>query len=203
MIRIASVLVASFGLAWALTLDGIDWPARPGLIGAGLLIAAALAARLWWERRRKLAGDEPGGPERDAWHALAGYSAIAGFMLGWLSKRVDLHIGPGAGGDFGPDSWTLISGSVIAYLIARSSDRTRDERDKAFQARGDIAGYTALAVIIFAFALYLAFVPRPGLDGFTHFYIANCLIALIVVSEVVKQAVRLFHYWRDNRRMAA
>lgn len=200
MIRILLVLAISFAAAWALTLDSIDWPLRPGLMGAVLLVAAALGARAWWERRRATVGDEPGGPERDAWHALVGYAAISGHMLGALSKRVDLHLG--AGNSLAADTWTIIAGSIVAYLIVRSTDRTRDERDKAFHARGDIAGYTTLGVLIFAFALYLAFVPPPGLDGFTHFYIANFLIALIVLSEVIKQLARLLAYARDRKEAA-
>ena len=196
MVRIATVFLLSLLLGWALSLQGV-WPVQPGFVGVAVLIAAAFAARAWWAKRAG-AGDEPGPPEREAWHALVGYSVVAGHMLGGFSQRADLHVG--AGNTLAVDNWLIILGSVTAYLILRSRDRTRDERDHAFQNRGNVVAYCSLCGMIVLLSLYMAFVPPPGLDGFTHFFIANLILGLIVLSEVVKQLTRLIAYWRDHRQ---
>ncbi len=197
MVRIAVVFLISLAVGWALSLQGLPWPVQPGFIGVGILIAAAFAARAWWAKRA-VTGDDPGPPERETWHALVGYSVIAGHMVGGLSQRTDLHVG--AGNTLALDSWLLVAGAVAAYLIVRSRDRTRDERDHVIQNRGNVAGYWSLCGSIVILSLYLAFIPPPGLDGFTHFFIANLIIGLIVVSEVVKQLTRLIAYGRGHRQ---
>lgn len=197
MARIAVVLLLSIAIGWALSLQGLPWPVQPGFIGLALLIATAFAARAWWAKRA-VTGDEPGPPEREAWHALVGYSVVAGHMLGGFSQRTDFHVG--SGNTQALDGWLLIAGAAIGYLILRSRDRTRDERDHAFQNRGNVMAYWSLCGMVVVLSLYLAFIPPPGLDGFTHFFIANLMLGLIVLSEVVKQLTRLIAYAHDHRQ---
>jgi hypothetical protein len=202
MIRIIAVLLLGLGLGALFTAPGIAWPVRPGWIGAAILVAAALAARAYWRRRRDRVGDEPGAPEREVWQGMAGAAMVAGQMVGGLAQPgLDLHVGQG--NTLALDNWTILAGAVIGWFILRNREAERDERDRAIAAGGTRVGYVGLILMLVALSLFLGFAPGPYRPPLDDFALANILSALIVLSYLARQTARLVAYWRDVRPLEA
>lgn len=197
MLKILCVLFISLGIGGALASTSIPWPIRPGYIGGGLLIAAALLARAHWERRAREAGDDPGAPERAIWHGLVVTGFICAFgIITLMHPGSEVHSRTGDTG--GWDSWTMILGAVISYALLQNRKVEPDERDRAIAALGTRAGYAGLIALLLVLLLTLGFAPRPWLVRATHWLLANLLVMLILLSVLVRQVAMLVAYWRDT-----
>jgi len=81
-----------------------------------------------------------------------------------------------------------IAGAVLPGQSDALDDRY-DERDRLIEQRADArAGYVLTAGALAVLALAMKEAP--------HFWIAHAILAALVVSEMVKQALRLVDYWR-------
>lgn len=196
MLRILSVLLLSFVAGALLAHADIDWPLRPGLIGAGAMLASAWAARRYWQRL----GPDDGlaSPERGLWHGLASYGLLAGHlaMIMWrLGPTLDLH-GLSAHA-LAIDSWTLVLGAIASYWIARDPEPRHDERDAMIRTHGERAGHTALWLMLAALILALGFGARTKVAGFNQPMLAHVLILIVMLDCLVQCTVRLRLYWRE------
>lgn len=198
MLRIFGVLFASLGLGALLAVGGDSLPASPGVLGALILVVAAIAARIWWERRARIAGDDPGIPEREVWQAMVGTAMICGFVIVvLLTPGSEVHSHNGDTG--GRESWTMIGGALLSWLIIRNPQVKRDERDRAIAALGLKVGYISLALLLIILSLNLGFAPSASLKRVTHWLLANILLALLMLACLAQYAAQLLAYWRDAR----
>ena len=177
-------------------------PVRAGYAGAAILVAMALAARWHWSQRARIAGDDPSATERRAWLNMAGTSMICAYViLVLLTPGSEVHRATGDTGGY--DSWTMLAGAIIAWGLLYVRDARRDERDIAIDAYANKIGYTALVVLLLAFLLMLGFAPRPTMQRFTHWLIANSLLTLIMLAALAQYIAQLICYWRDRQAIAA
>ncbi len=198
MVRVIGFLVAALAFGWALAWTTINFGIATGWIGAAALIGWALIARRRWEWLGKTSGADPSGPARVVWHRATGTAVACGHMLTSLSHpHIDLHVG--SGNSLATDSWTMLAAIIVsAFVFHRDSDG-RDERDAAIAAQGLKAGYTTLIVLLLVLLFFLGFAPPDVLAPFTHFFIANLLIALIAISALAHYGVQLLGYSNDAR----
>ena len=181
--------------------NAIPWPLRPGYIAALLLIGLAWFQRWHWQKLQR-SGRDPSISERRIWLYMAGTAMIAAYVVVVLATPgSEVHRRTGDTGGF--DSWLMLFGGLVAYLIVYDSKLIRDERDLAIAAVGNRVGYAALVLLLIAFLLTLGFAPREWLQRFTHWLIANSLITLIMLSCLARFLAELICYWRDHRLMLA
>ncbi len=193
-----SVLVVLGGalLLGALLASGAGaWPLRPGLVGAGMMLAAAFAVRRRWGL---LADAAPGSPERMLWVSMAANAVVAAHLLVTLYR-----IGPTmvmhtpVVEAMGVDSWTLVGGAVLAYWIVRDPNPRSDERDDAIAALGMRAAYYGLLLVLGVQILALGFVHEGWVSELSRPTIAHALILAIIASAIVDGFARLRAYARE------
>lgn len=200
MLKVIGFSAAALALGWALAWSSINFDLSTGWVGAAVLLGWAVAARLRWERL-KVHGADPSGPERVVWHRLASSAIACGHMFTALAHpRINLHLG--SGNSLATDSWTILAAIVVSALVFHSGDQERDERDRAIASAGLRASYAALTIQLLVLAFFLAFAPPYLLAPLSHFFIANLLIALIVVSAFVQYFAQLIAYARDAQAAA-
>lgn len=197
MIRVFGVLLASLGFGALLAAPVLIWPIRPGWFGAAVLIMAAVWARLYWNRRRATAGDDPGARERQAWHAMVGLGVVCGQLAMALLRGVDLHVG--RGNTLALDNWTLIGAAMIGWLIVRPPVMDRDERDRQMADRGAHVGYGVLTGLLVVLLMVLGFAPPPVISLLGPFVLGNLLVVLILLAALAKYAAQLVGYWAASR----
>lgn len=196
MINVVLVLCISLGLGALLASPAIDWPVSEGLLGAALLIVAALCSRHYWDWRARHRGDDPGVPEREVWQALIGTAMICGFLvMVLLTPGSEVHTRTGDTG--GKHTWTMFAGAVVAWLITRRPGVPRDERDRAIAALGDKVGYFSVCLLLVVLALHLGFTPKVYMQRVTHWLLGNTLIAVILIGTLAQQMAQLLAYRRD------
>ncbi len=203
MLNIVAVLVGLAGFGAFLASSWVSvLPLRAGYVGALVLVGMALAARWHWKRRARIAGDDPSAAERRAWLYMAGTSMICAYViLVLLTPGSEVHRATGDTGGF--DSWAMAGGAAIAWWLLYDSSSARDERDIAIHAYANKVGYTALIVLLMVFLLLLGFAPRPSMQRFTHWLIANSLLTLIMLAGLAQYVAQLICYWRDRQATAA
>lgn len=200
MLKVIGFSATALALGWALAWTSINFDVSTGWVGAALLLGWAVAARLRWERL-KAHGADPSGPERVVWHRLASAAVACGHMLTSLAHpRIDLHLGNG--NSLATDSWTILAAIVVSAFVFQSGDQERDERDRAIASAGLRVSYAALVIQLLILLFFLGFAPPDLLAPFSHFFIANLLIALIVVSTLAQYFAQLIAYARDAQAMA-
>lgn len=193
--RILAVLGSALALGALLACGAAAWPLRPGVVGAVLMVAAALAVRRRWGL---LADAAPGSPERMLWVALAGNAVVAAHLLVTLYR-----IGPmlvmhtPVVHALGVDSWTLVGGAIVSYWIARDPQPRADERDQAIAARGMRAAYYGLLLALVVQILVLGFVHHGWVGQLSRPTIAHALILAIILSVLVDGVTRLRAYARE------
>lgn len=194
--KVIGFLAVALAFGWVLAWVTINFGVATGWIGAAALIGWALIARRRWEWLRKTSGADPGGPERVVWHRATGTAVACGHMLTTLSHpHIDLHVG--SGNSLATDSWTMLAAIIISAFVFHRDSGERDERDAAIAAQGLKAGYTTLIALLLALSFLLGFAPPDVLAPFTHFFIGNLLIALIVISALAHYGVQLLGYSQD------
>lgn len=199
MTLIFVALVGFFGAGALLAAGLTPLPVRPGFVGAGLLIGAALWARHYWQRRAA-AGTDPGAAERRAWLYMAGTALICGFvMVVLMTPGSEVH--RAVGGTGGYDSWMMFAGGGIAWYLLHDPKAPTDERDRAIDDHANRVGYTALVLLMLGFLLLLGFAPKPMMARFTHWLIANTLLNLIMFACLAQYVAQLLAYWRAARDM--
>lgn len=182
-------------LGWALAWTSINFDVSTGWVGAAVLLGWAVAARLRWERL-KTHGADPSGPERVVWHRLASAAIACGHLLTSLAHpQIDLHLG--SGNSLATDSWTILAAIVVSAFLFHSGSQERDERDRGIGSMGLRVGYAALTIQLLILLFFLGFAPPELLTPFSHFFIANLLIALIVISALAQYFAQLIAYARD------
>jgi hypothetical protein len=194
------VLCLAFG---ALLAQGAELlPLRPGVVASVSLIAAALFMRKRWAEQRRVTGDDPSGAERNLWLYLSGTAIIVGFVLVvLLTPGSEIHRRSGDTGGY--DSWLMLGGGLIAWVLLYQRGSPRDERDHAIAAYGDRVGYYALIGLLIVFLLSLAFVPGAWKLRFTHWLIANALLWQIMLANLIQYCAQLYRYrlaaWPQRR----
>ncbi len=82
-----------------------------------------------------------------------------------------------------------VVGNIAISMMAPDEADQIDERDRAIERVGDQwAGYMLAGWALAAMAMAMFEAP--------HFYIANNILAGLVLSEVLKSALMLYHYRR-------
>ena len=197
MMRILAVLTLAGAIGVTLSVLSLDGPLRPGLLGAALLLIAAIAARRHWRRQRASA---PGSPERSFWIGLVSSSLIAGHLLGALWQiGPEMHLHSLAAHAFAIDNWTLVFAGGMAWWIARDPEPRQDERDLLIAAAGTRAAYFALVALLIGLLMTLAFGGDLGSRTLTHAMIAHLLIVAILISCIVANASTLRAYAGDSK----
>lgn len=192
MPKIFVALITAFGFGLGLAALAGRMPLPAGLLGALAMLLIALSVRRRWGL---LAEAAPGTPERQLWVSLAGNGVVAGHLLATL-----WHIGPNLQMHtprvhaLGIDSWTLVAGALIAYLIAREPRPRSDERDAWIAERGLRTGHYALVMILIAQILTLGFVREGWVGELSHPAIAHGLILALLVSVLADAIARLRLY---------
>lgn len=208
MIKILAVCISALLFGALLAANPISLPLRAGYLGALVLIGAAWWLRRYWERRATDIGDDPSVAERQVWLSMMGTALIEGYVLVvLLTPGSEVHRVPGDTGGY--DSWVMIAGAVISYLILRSpsgqsdSATQLDERDIAISNSAVKAGYCCLIALLCIFLLLLGFASQALMQCFTHWLIANTLLTIMMLAVLFQQIVQLTLYWRDARQIAA
>jgi hypothetical protein len=198
MVRIIAVFFGFAALGVALAVFPIGWPLRAGYMGAVVIVALAWLARVYWRRRAATSGDDPSITERRAWLYMAGTAMICGYVIVVLATPgSEVHRATGDTG--GIDSWLMLGGGAIAWVLLHTADNARDERDAAIDAAANRVGYTALVILLVIFLLALGFAPKPTMQRFTHWLIANSLLTLIMLAALAQYVAMLYLYWKDRR----
>lgn len=197
MSRIVGVLAISLALGAFLAWPLFAWPVRPGWIGAGALLLAAVAVRRHWDVRRRTAGDDPGARERQSWHAMAAFGVLSGHLIAALMQRVDLHVGQG--NTLALDNWTLLAAAAVGWIIVRAPRMERDERDQEMAARGAHVGHATLTGLLILLLLTLGFGPRALVDHLQPFVLGNVLVVLILLAALARHVTQLIGYWAASR----
>ncbi len=196
MLKVTGFLAIALALGWALSWTTIQFGISTGWLGASALLAWAIAARWRWERL-KARGADPSGPERVVWHRLASAAIGCGHLITSLAHpQIDLHLG--SGNSLATDSWTILAAIIVSAFLFHSGDQERDERDRGIAALGVRVGYATLIAQLFILLFFLGFAPPDVLAPFTQFFIANLLIALIVIATLAQYFVQLLAYARDH-----
>lgn len=199
--RIFSLLAGALALGSALALLSVRLGLPVGLAGAAALIVWAILARRRWEQLRHTGGPDPVGAARIAWHRAMGVALIGGHLLtGVLHPGLDLHVG--AGNWIAIDSWTLVAGFLASAWVIRGDRHGRDERDLAIAARATQAGYLSLIVSLIGLTGWLATLPPGAAGTMDAFFVANLIVALIVLSKLVQYTVQLVGYAPDADALA-
>lgn len=196
-----AAVFSSFALGAALAWGSDSAGLALGWVGALVMIGFAIAVRRRW---RLLADLAPGSPERKLWVCLIGASAVAAHLATLM-----LLIGPAMAMHtpqmhiLGIDSWTLVAGAVIAYLLVRDSDPRMDERDQliAHQARG-FAWWVQFALLT-ALTLVLGFGEGGWAAELSHPAIAHLLILSLTLTTVAECGHSLNAYLRLEGEAAA
>jgi hypothetical protein len=200
LLKVIGFSVTALALGWGLAWTSINFSFSTGWVGAAILLGWAIAARLRWERLKEH-GEDPSGPERVVWHRLASSAMGAGHMLTSLAHpRIDLHVG--SGNSLATDSWTILAAIVVSAFVFHGGDQKPDERDRGFAATGLRVSYAALIFQLLVLLFFLGFAPPDLRAPFSHFFIANLLIALIVISALAQYFAQLIAYARDAQATA-
>ncbi|MCK7592865.1 hypothetical protein [Pseudomarimonas salicorniae] len=195
MTQLLLVFASALGFGVALASIGGRLPVPGGLLGLAAMLLVALAVRRRWGLLEEAA---PGTPERQLWVSLAGHAVVCGHLLTTLWRiGPELALHTPAAHAMGIDSWTLVAGAVLAYLIARDPEPRSDERDSHFAQLGMQAGYYTLVALLIAMILALGFVRGGWIGQLSHAAIAHGLILVLMLSVVADALVRLRCYALD------
>jgi len=195
LIRIAFALIGS--LAFGALLAAADWPFPAGALGAATVVVGAVVSRRVWDQRRKAERSVPGWREVAAWHALIGWGVVCGQLAMALARGVDLHIGQDDRLAF--DNWLLGVAAVVAWLVVRPRDRTRDERDREIDALGARVGFWTLLGLLAVASPLIGLAPVAIQERLTPFVIGNILIVLLLLGALAYSTAQLVGYWIDAR----
>ena len=193
---IVTLLVALvIGLILAIISLSVNFPV--GWIGGLSFISWIIISRQSWTRMQETNGLEPSAPERALRFYAVGTALLFGHMMvGIMYPGIDLHVGQG--NYLAIDSWSMMAAMLMGAIIVRQDNKITDERGAFIIAHGTKIGFITLISILTIFSFVLGFLP-PNMDGiFTRFMIGNILIAIIVVSLLVKYIVQLIEYARDT-----
>ena len=196
----AAVLLSSAlgaALAWASMIaeQAVGW------VGALIMIGLAISVRRRWRLLVHLA---PGSPERKLWVCLGGASTVAAhlavlmLMIGpsMQMHTPQMHI-------LGIDSWTLVAGAVIAYLLVRDADPCLDERDQLIAHQARNFAWRVQFVLLSALILILGFGERGWAAELSHTAIAHLLILSLTLATIAEAAHSLRAYLRLATESAA
>ena len=203
MLSIAFVLFSFITLGILLASGALSGlPIRAGYIGAVILVVIAFLARRHWRKRARVAGDDPSTAERRAWLYMAGTAMICAYVIVVLATPgTEVHRVNGGTGGF--DSWIMLAGASIAWGLLYERAAVKDERDRAIDGHAIRVGYTAIVVLLIVFLLALGFAPRPTMQRFTHWLIANSLLTVIMLSALAHYVAQLVYYQRDRLELLA
>ena len=184
-------------LAWASHATGLAL----GWVGALLMIALAVLVRRRW---RVLADLAPGTPERRLWVCLVGASVVAAHLavlMVMIGPAMQMHTP--AMHTLGIDSWTLVAGAAIAYLLVRDAEPRLDERDRLIAHEARRFAWWFEFVLLTALILLLGFGERGWAAELSHAAIAHLLILALTLTMVAECAYGLRAYLRLAHEAAA
>jgi hypothetical protein len=190
-----SVLLVAACFGFVLVYGGAWWPIRAGLLGAIVILTAAVLVRRRW---LLLADTAPGSPERELWVSLAGHAVVAAHMATSLWQiGPDMVMHTAAVHTLGVDSWTLVGAAVAAWWIARDPQPRADERDQWIASRGLRAAHYGLLVLLLALLLALGFSADGPVAQLSRPGIAHLIILAILLSVLIDAITRLRSYAQD------
>jgi hypothetical protein len=189
-----AALFLSFTLGAVLAFSSWAVGVAVGWVGALVMIFLAFLVRRRWQVLAHLA---PGTPERKLWVCLVGASAVAahlGVLMLLIGPSMQMHTPQMH--LLGIDSWTLVAGALIAYVLVRDADTRLDERDQliAYEARG--FAWRVQFVLLSALILVLGFGERGWVAELSHAAIAHLLILNLTLTTIAESAHSLRAYLR-------
>lgn len=144
--------------------------------------------------------DVPAAAERELWLWMAGTALLLGHVATTLSyPGSEVHARTGDTGGF--EAWIILAGMAIAAFLLPKDDEQRDERDLAIANFGAKTGYMTLAILLAGLLSFLGFAPDGMTQRFTHWFLANMLLTLLMLACLVQTVTQLVCYWRDLRHM--
>lgn len=171
-----------------------------GAIGAALMLLVAWSG-LWLSSRLKEEGESNVSPgEQQAWVALAFTGLIGGLMV----YQSNLLLGAKSVADLrelGRPIAMLVVGWIIFSAILRQRIGNRiqhDERDRDVERASDIAGYTSLCIAIMILVVLLGFSPPEKLVWATPLVLANLLVFVLVLANLIANITAISLYRRDR-----
>lgn len=197
MVRVIGFAATALIIGWALAWLTIRTNLPTGWVGAAILLGWAITARQRW-MRLKTQWAEPSGPERVVWHRLASAAIAGGHLLTALTyPQIELRLG--SGNWLAIDSWIILAAIIASALLFRGDNRDRDERDRNIAAMGLRVSYITLVAQLLILSFILGFAPYDLVSTLSLFFIANLLIALIVMSTLANYIAQLLVYARDTQ----
>jgi hypothetical protein len=194
LFRILFVLVGSLATG---ALVGLDLPLWLAPIAATGIVLGAVAARRSLARRQAAGMPALTWRETAAFHSVLGWGVVCGQLAVALLRGEDLHLGQG--NTLAIDNWMLGGAAVVAWLIVRPADRTRDERDGQIDALGARVGFWSLFALLVVASTVLGFAPAAWQERLTPFVIGNALIVLLLLGALAYSTAQLVAYWADAR----
>ncbi len=195
MIRILSIFLAAAAFGFLLVYAAAWLPLRAGLVGAFVILLAALLVRRRW---LLLADTAPGSPERELWVSLAGHAVVAAYLatsLWRIGPDMIMHTAPVHA--LGIDIWTLVGAAIGAWWIARDPQPRVDERDRWIAGQGLRAAHYGLVLMLVGLLLALGFVADGWVAQLSRPAIAHLVILVIILSVLIDAVARLRSYAQD------
>lgn len=170
-----------------------------GWIGGIGLVGWAILAKRGWAIRETFSEFLPNASERVLRLRAIGLGLLTGHLCtALLHPSLDLRLGNG--NSLAIDSWTMIAGLLIASLVFRADEKTRDERDEKISAKGMRTGYWTLTALLTILIFMLAPTQAPPSSAWlTPFNTANIIVALIMTSLLANYTVQLLDYASQTR----
>lgn len=165
------------------------------------MIALAILVRRRW---RVLADLAPGSPERRLWVCLVGASTVAahlGVLMVIIGPAMAMHTPQMH--ILGIDSWTLVAGALIAYLLVRDADPRMDERDQLIAHHARRFALWVQFVLLSGLILTLGFGERGWAAELSHPAIAHLLILSLTLTTIAESAYSLRAYLRLTNESGA
>jgi hypothetical protein len=173
-----------------------SWPVRPGLVGAGFMLALA-----WWARERwKRDPVAPEAPERNCLLSLSGTLIVLAHLLAslWqIGPAMELH--SAAAHAMALDNWILFFAALLSIWIARAPSPVRDERDLQITAAAFRIGHWSLVLQLLALVLWMGFGRDALLEQTSRAMLAQMIVCFWIASCVIQNFACLLAYARDHR----
>ena len=194
-------ILSFLGFGAVIAVTAIQAGFSTGLVGAVCLVAYGLLMKKRWAAKQAQ-DEELSHCEQALWIQLAAYALLLGHLItGLLHTDIDMRIGQGS--SLAIDSWMMVLAALTSEYLFKNDTRIIDERDHKYSSKAVIWGYRSLVLQAVLFAFFLTLTPPVARSLFSHFLIANALIAFCLSSYCTYISVRLFAYYQDRKLIHA